>query len=110
MTLGSDVTIQYINGTNSLLLSDADTAVDSPYNTYKYPGLPLGPIASPGLKAIEAALYPNENYCSEGYLYFILTDPATGKLEFNKTLAAHEAAREKYRPIWQAYENARKQP
>ncbi len=36
-----------------------DKRIDSPYNTYKYPGLPPGPIANPGLSSIEAVLSPN---------------------------------------------------
>ena len=40
--------------------------VDSPYNTYKYPGLPVGPICCPGMESIRAAVYPNET----DYYYF----------------------------------------
>lgn len=104
MALGSDVTVQYVLKTSKISLSDNDIAVNSPYNTYKIKGLPLGPISNPGQKAIEAALYPDEQYVKDKYLYFVLTDPATGKLEFNKTLAAHQKAVDKYRPLWEAYD------
>ena len=53
-----------------LMGEEFDTALDNPYNTYVYPGLPPGPIDNPGLDAIEAALRPE----STGYYYF-----ATGK-------------------------------
>lgn len=109
MALGSDVTVQYILKTSKLTLSNDDIAVSSPYNTYKNKGLPLGPISNPGQKAIHAALYPDEQYVKDKYLYFVLTDPATGKLEFNKTLAAHEKAVKKYRPLWEAYDKEHSQ-
>ena len=57
-----------------LMGEEFDTALDNPYNTYAYPGLPPGPIDNPGLDAIEAALRPE----STGYYYF-----ATGKDGFN---------------------------
>ncbi len=104
MALGSDVTVQYILKSSKLSLSNDDIAVSSPYNTYKNKGLPLGPISNPGQKAIQAALYPDEQYVRDKYLYFVLTDPATGKLEFNKTKAAHDKAVKKYRPLWEAYD------
>jgi UPF0755 protein len=104
MTLGSDVTVQYILKTNKLNLSSADIAVDSPYNTYKYAGLPPGPICNPGKAAIEAALWPDESYLSEGMLYFCLADPETGDLVFAKTLAQHTKNVEKYRPLWIKYD------
>ncbi len=50
-------------------LTYKDLEVESPYNTYKHEGLPPGPIASPGLKSIEAAAHP----ASVDYLYFVLT-------------------------------------
>ena len=104
MALGSDVTVQYVLKTSKLTLTDEDIAVSSPYNTYKNKGLPLGPISNPGQKAIQAALHPDEQYVKGKYLYFVLTDPATGKLEFNKTLAAHNKAVAKWKPLWEAYD------
>ncbi len=104
IALGSDVTVQYVLKTGKLSLSNDDIAVSSPYNTYKNKGLPLGPISNPGQKAIQAALHPDEQYVKEKYLYFVLTDPATGKLEFNKTKSAHDKAVRKYKPLWEAYD------
>ena len=49
---------------------EADKQIDSPYNTYKYKGQPPGPIASPGLKAIQAAMEPEKT----SYFYYALGD------------------------------------
>ena len=66
-----------------------DLEVDSPYNTYKYSGLPVGPIASPGLKSIEAALHPEKHE----YLYY-RTDSTKndGSHVFSKDFEEHKAA------------------
>lgn len=60
-----------------------DLEFDSPYNTYKYPGLPPGPIANPGKAAIEAVLNPEENE----FIYFVAD--GTGGHMFAKTLNEH---------------------
>ena len=90
---------RYVIGVKRLNLTNADLATDSPYNTYKYKGLPEGPICNPGKDAIEAALYPDESYL-KGYLYFCLGDPEAGETVFSKTLEEHNANVEKYRPLW----------
>jgi UPF0755 protein len=64
---------------------------DSRYNTYKYPGLPPGPIASPGRASLEAALYPEQS----DYLYFVLKG-TDGSHHFSRTVAEHDAAKEEY--------------
>jgi len=104
MTLGSDVTIKYVTGTTRMSLTNADLSVNSRYNTYAYAGLPLGPICNPSAAAIEAALYPDETFVAEKYLYFCSKDPATSELYFSKTLAEHEAAVSIYAPLWKAYD------
>ena len=96
----SDATLNYILKSDKMVFDQTDLDTDSPYNTYKYYGLPAGPISNPGVAAIEAALFPNEQYMREGYLYFCLMDSTTGALAFAKTEAEHAANVEKYRPNW----------
>lgn len=68
MKLQLDATVLYALGEHVDVVLYKHLEVDSPYNTYKYPGLPVGPIASPGIKSIEAALLPADT----DYLYYIL--------------------------------------
>jgi UPF0755 protein len=91
MKLQADPTIQYVlpNGWKRLTFKDLE--LDSPYNTYKYFGLPPGPINSPGKSAILAALYPEKN----NYLYFVAD--GTGGHLFGKTLTEHNKNVKKYR-------------
>jgi UPF0755 protein len=107
MTLGSDVTIQYVTGVRRMSLTTSELAIASPYNTYVNTGLPLGPICNPSPDAIRAALYPDSVFVAEQYLYFCAKDPASGELVFSKTLAEHNAAVEIYRPLWEAYDQER---
>lgn len=81
--LESCATVQYILKERKDVLSNQDIKIDSPYNTYKYPGLPVGPIASPGKASIEAALYPADT----DYLYFVSN--GDGTQSFSKTLGEH---------------------
>ncbi len=104
MYLGSDVTVQYALGIRNLVLTQSQLDADSPYNTYIHKGLPVGPVCNPGNEAIDAALYPDEEYLDEEYLYFTLTDPETGELFFSKSLEEHNEAVERYRPLWEAYD------
>jgi UPF0755 protein len=104
MTLGSDVTIQYITNESRMVLSTSDLAISSPYNTYTNTGLPLGPICNPSPDAIYAALYPDTVFVAEQYLYFCAKDPASGELAFSKTLEEHNAAVAIYKPLWDAYD------
>ena len=67
MRLQADPTIQYIIEDGPRRLLNRDLRIDSPYNTYKHKGLPLGPINSPGAQSLKAALYPEENE----YLFFV---------------------------------------
>lgn len=107
MKLQSDVTIHYVTEERRMSLRSSDLAIESPYNTYKYSGLPVGPICNPSPEAINAALYPDESYIAEKYLYFCSKDPDTGELYFSKTLEEHERATEIYAPLWQAYDEQR---
>ena len=107
MKLESDVTIHYITGVRKMYLSDADLKIDSPYNTDKYAGLPLGPICNPSPAAIRAALYPDETMIAENYLFFCAKEPESGELYFSKTLDQHKRAVEVYAPLWKKYDEER---
>ena len=92
-----DATIAYAQAQNSKRkaqnngkISLDDTRIDSPYNTYKYRGLPQGPISNPGLSAIRAAVYPK----SSPYLYYL--SAPDGRTIFSRTLEEHNAAKAKY--------------
>lgn len=100
MPLQVDATLQYATGLKKLTFTDAEKDIDSPYNTYKYKGLPVGPICNPGKNAIEAVLFPDEQFVEEGYLYFSLTTPESGDLVFAKTLEEHNANVDKWSPFW----------
>lgn len=89
MALQSCATINYFTGKNNAGALLADLEIDSPYNTYKYPGLPKGPISSPGLNSITAAIYPK----ATKYWYFL----SNGGTVFSETLAQHNAAQAKLR-------------
>lgn len=88
-TLGSDPTVEYalnLRQTQDQPLTLAQVNTPSPYNTYRNPGLPPTPIASPGLASLKAALYPQ----STPYLYFVARYDGTHV--FSRTLAEHTAA------------------
>ncbi len=98
--LGSDATVLYVTGESKLIVTSEETSIDSPYNTYKFTGLPIGPICNPSAAALEAALYPDEEILNGNYLYFCLGDPETGEVFYTKTLAEHSAIQEQYRDKW----------
>ncbi len=82
--LESDATVNYITGKNDPGVSGADTQINSPYNTYRYAGLPPGPISNPSLGSIQAALHPKKS----DYYYFLHKQPS-GEVVFSKTFAEH---------------------
>lgn len=88
MQLGIDATLLYGDPTPDGELSITDIETDTPYNTRIRVGLPPTPIASPGLKSLQAALNPAET----DFLYYVLCGQ-DGHHEFGKTLAEHEANR-----------------
>jgi len=92
MPLGIDATIRFATGNYTEPLTESELAIDSPYNSRTNAGLPPGPISNPGLKSIEAAAHPPKT----GYLFYVTTPGACGKLTFAKTEAEFEAAVEKY--------------
>lgn len=85
-----DATITYITGKKTTKISKEETQIDSPYNTYKYLGLPKGPICNPSLESIIAAVYPK----SSEYWYYLSTPQ--GETIFSKTLKDHNLAKAKY--------------
>lgn len=91
MPLQADPTVQYAVRKERGTLTRADLASDNPFNTYVHPGLPPGPIASPGMAAIEAALDP----APVKYLYFVASDDH--RHHFSTTAAEHNAAVARYR-------------
>lgn len=107
MKLESDVTIHYTTNIRRMHLNKEDINVNSPYNTYKIKGLPVGPICSPSSDAIYAALFPDEEFIKENYLFFCSKDPATGELHFSKTLKEHKKAVEQYAPLWDSFDKSR---
>lgn len=88
MPLQLDATINYVTGKSDPAVLTKDTKIDSPYNTYKYKGLPRGPISNPGIDSITAAIYPK----TTSYLYYL----SDGKTYFSETLEQHNAAKAKY--------------
>jgi UPF0755 protein len=92
--LEADSTVQYALGYNARHdswwkspLSSADLSIDSPYNTYRHPGLPPGPIANPGLDALRAVAFPAQT----PYYYFRAACDGSGKHVFAQTFDEHLA-------------------
>ncbi len=82
--LESCATVQYILKERKSVLSNEDTRIDSPYNTYLNSGLPIGPISAPGIKSIEAAIYPAET----NYMFFLAVGDGSYSL-FSETMEEH---------------------
>jgi UPF0755 protein len=87
MLLGADPTVIYaamLAGRYRGTIYQSDLQYESPYNTYKFPGLPPGPIANPGAAALEGAMNPQVTE----YVYFV--SDANGHHRFSETAAEHE--------------------
>jgi UPF0755 protein len=93
MPLQADPTVQYAVGKERRTLTRGDLQSDHPYNTYRNAGLPPGPIASPGMGAIEAALDP----APVKYLYFVAVAADGRRHHFSTTVEEHNAAVVRYR-------------
>ncbi|MBW2471031.1 MAG: endolytic transglycosylase MltG [Deltaproteobacteria bacterium] len=91
MRLQADPTVRYGLKKNNGPLSRDDLKNPSSYNTYKFPGLPPGPITNPGREAIKAVLFPVES----DYLYFVAKDDKSH--HFSRTLQEHNKAVSRYR-------------
>lgn len=94
MLLQADPTVQYALGAHQSRVLYKHLEVESQYNTYKHPGFPPGPIASPGRASIVAALYP----ANVPYRYFVALPD--GHHEFRTDFAAHETAVRLARRAW----------
>jgi len=96
IALQTDPTVQFLIATPEgveefgwwkRILEQPDLEVDSPYNTYLYPGLPPGPIANPGIAAIEAVVYPADT----NFIFFVAAPECDGSHRFAATLEGHNA-------------------
>lgn len=85
MALQSDATVSYGVGGNTFTTSKADRSDKNRYNTYLYPGLPIGPISSPGSRAIDAVMNPADGK----WLYFVSVNLETGETVFTETYEQH---------------------
>jgi UPF0755 protein len=89
MPLQLDSTVSYVSGRKGdVFTTPEERDAESAYNTYQNPGLPPGPIGSPGEKTIEAALNPADGT----WLYFVAVNLETGKTVFSDTLGEHNRA------------------
>jgi UPF0755 protein len=96
MPLQLDATVHYATGKSTVQTTHADLAVKSPYNTYMHAGLPPGPICSPGVAAIKAALNPTPG----PWMYFVAVNPSTGETRFATTAAEFAKIKAQY-DAWQ---------
>jgi UPF0755 protein len=98
MKLDSDPTVKYARKDFDVQVLYEHLEVDSPYNTYRYKGIPIGPIASPGEKSIKAALQPKK--MDELFFYA----RPNGEVIYTKTLQEHNAVYKKYRDEWKVWQ------
>jgi len=97
MGLESCATLEYIiteiqQKAHPEYITTEDEKLNSPYNTYKWAGLPPGPISNPGSTALEAAFHPAQT----DFLYFVLRDPTAGRHYFSRDLSEHNQAKYLY--------------
>ena len=93
MTLGSSVTICYaLYEYDKPEDCETNAGIDSPYNTYIHPGLPIGPILNPGEIALKAAIFPEKH----DYLYFMADIYGDNTVYYAKTYEEHERNVNKY--------------
>jgi UPF0755 protein len=90
MPLQVDATIAYITKKKTTRISLEELKIDSPYNTYLYKGLPLGPISNPGLSSIVASINPEKS----DFLFYLST--LEGETVFSRNLTEHNIAKQKY--------------
>jgi UPF0755 protein len=86
MPLQIDATVQYLFDKPKERLFEKDLEIDSPYNTYKIPGIPPGPIGSPSIESIQAALFPEETK----YLFYVTKKDGSKEHLFAETFEGHK--------------------
>ncbi|QEU11968.1 endolytic transglycosylase MltG [Dermabacter vaginalis] len=86
MNLQLDSTVAYFTKSETISTTPEQRATDSPYNTYKHPGLPVGPIANPGEATLDAVENPPEG----PWLYWVTVNTDTGETKFASTKAEHD--------------------
>jgi UPF0755 protein len=110
--LQSDATIQYVLPERETDSSQIDISLDTPYNTYLYEGLPPGAISSPGLDALNAALFPEPPKNSSGKdftaYYFVSND--AGKTYYAATKSSHQKNVDQVKKDNEAIENGTYRP
>jgi UPF0755 protein len=92
MKLGMDSTVAYAENLKTTTTTPEDRDSNSPYNTYKFKGLPPGPIAAPGKAALEAAANPADGK----WLYFVTVNLDTGETKFAETEEEFEKIRQEF--------------
>ena len=97
MMLQSCATLQYIYQDYQFSFTESQKNVESPYNTYKYEGLPAGPISNFREAALKAALYPEKT----NYLYFCTKNDGTGESAFAESIDGHDENIRKYSGNWE---------
>jgi UPF0755 protein len=89
MPLAADPTVAYaaeLRGKTRDAINRSDLQSDSPYNTYRFAGLPPGPIANPGAASLRAAMQP----ATTAYLFFVAAGDGSGRHHFSTTFEQHE--------------------
>jgi UPF0755 protein len=109
MKLQSDPTVWYGTGENTALTTLKDLENNSKYNTYKYEGIPIGPISTVSKDSILAVLNPKKTK----YVYFFARPPSDknprGQILYEETYEEHQRNVVKYKPEWVEYEASKEQ-
>jgi UPF0755 protein len=92
MRLQLDTTVHYATKNFKVATTTKETQVNSPYNTYLVPGLPVGPIGNPGVQAFKAVLNPTPG----PWLYFVAVNPDTGETKYGTTAAEFAVIKAEY--------------
>ena len=101
MPLQSCASLCYTLGVKKYTFTASEIETKSPFNTYQNKGLPAGPICNPGERAIRAALYPDQQYIDENYLYFCNGNlKISNELVFSKTYEEHQKNVDAYKQYW----------